>query len=62
MAENPPDAAPGPNKEPSRKTTPPEIGNSLEETCRSWFGEAAWSAMSEAEKAKARKLVAGDDQ
>jgi hypothetical protein len=44
-------------------TPPPvELGNSLEETCRKWFGEATWAAMSEADKAKARKLVAGDDQ
>jgi hypothetical protein len=47
--------------EPSRGTpVTPEIGNSLEETCRKWFGETTWAAMSEAEKAKARKLVAGD--
>jgi hypothetical protein len=37
-----------------------EIGNSLEETCKKWFGETTWAAMSEAERAKARKLVAGD--
>jgi len=43
-------------------STPAVVGNSLEETCRKWFGETTWAAMSEADKAKARKLVAGDGQ
>jgi len=43
-------------------STPAAVGSSLEETCRKWFGETTWAAMSEADKAKARKLVAGDGQ
>lgn len=53
-----------PREEPdqSGKAAAPETGNSLEETCRKWFGEKTWATMSEAERAKARKLVAGDSQ
>jgi hypothetical protein len=61
MTEKPTGEKPGQRIEPSsRETSAGEIGNSLEETCRKWFGETTWAAMSEAEKAKARKLVAGD--
>jgi hypothetical protein len=46
----------------SGKPAASQLGNSLEETCRQWFGEETWAAMSETDKAKARKLVAGDGQ
>jgi hypothetical protein len=61
MADKHPGGESGRSVNPSGKTPDAEIGNNLEETCRQWFGEATWAAMSEAAKAQARKLVAGDD-